>query len=268
MPPADSTLPPDPRRPQRESWTTEVGIAAMGLVLLAVFMLAGSWIWGWARRQVAPPPPSHQQDPVVSQYRRVGFEIGRNAEGQIQVITTPNPLLVTDKDLALITGLEHLEVLDLRGTQITNEALSHLTDLPRLEQLYLGGSVVTDVEPTLFRSRFTDEAVPKIASLKGLKVLSLARTDIGDAGVRHLASLSNLEVLYLLGTDITDASAETLQQITTLKQLYLQETALSTKTLAHLRRNLTQTTILPEPTEPAIPALDEQGLSTTQTRAL
>ena len=258
MRPADSMHSHDPRQPQRESWTTEVGIAAMGLLVLAIFILAGSWIWGWARRPAAPPPPSHQQDPIVSRYRHVGFEIGRNAEGQIQVITTPNPLLVTDKDVALITGLDHLEVLDLRGTQITDDALSHLTDLPRLEQLYLGGSVVTDVEPTLFRSRFTNAAVPRIAALQSLKVLSLAKTDIGDAGVRHLVSLPNLEVLYLLGTDITDASAETLVQMTTLKQLYLQETALSTETLSHLRRSLKETTIFPEP---AVPDPNSQDLS-------
>lgn len=187
---------------------------------------------------------------MVSKYRRVGFEIGRNAEGQIQVITTPNPLLVTDKDLTLITGLAHLQVLDLRGTQITDDALTHLRDLPQLEQLYLGGSVITDVEPTLFRARITDAALPQIATLQSLKVLSLAKTDIGDAGLRHLTELPNLEVLYLLGTSVTDASTETLQQMTSLKQLYLQETAVSDAALAKLRAVLKETAILPEPSSP------------------
>ncbi len=74
---------PLPRRPQREAWWVEVAIALMGLVVLAVLIFTGSWIWGWlARPQVAAVPPA-QQDAVVSKFRRVGFEIGRNAQGQI-----------------------------------------------------------------------------------------------------------------------------------------------------------------------------------------
>lgn len=217
----------------------------MGLVVLAVLIFTGSWIWGWlAKPQVAEVPPA-QQDAVVSRFRRVGFEIGRNAQGQIQVITTPNPLLVTDKDLALLTGLAHLVVLDLRGTQITDEALLHLRDLPQLKELYLGGSVVTDVEPPLFHARITDAAIQQITQLSSLEVLSLAKTDITDQGVQQLPRLSNLKVLYLLGTPISDDAVASLAEMKSLESLYLQETRISPEGLARLRKELPQTEILP-----------------------
>lgn len=236
---------PEPKRPQRESWGMELAIALSALATLGVLMVVGMWLLNWASKPALPKLPDKDQDPIVSKFRHVGFEIGRNAENEIQVITTPNPLLVTDKDLALVTGLQDLLVLDLRGTQITDDALAHLTDLPKIEQLYVGGSVVTDTEPTLFHARFTDEAVKPLVALSTLKVLSLAKTDIGDKAVEQLPKLANLQVLYLLGTPITDDSLTALAQMKSLKELYLQETNITPKGLKKLREALPETEILP-----------------------
>jgi len=243
MPHPDLSDPP--QRPKRESFGMEIGIALMSIVVAGLLLLIGGWIINWAARPVPPTVHDNDQDPTVSKFRRVGFEIGRDHENRIQIITTPNPLLVTNKDLAMITGLRDLEVLDLRGTQISDEALTHLTDLPSLEQLYLGGSVITDTEPTLFHARFTDAAVDPVVQLTSLKVLSLAKTDIGDPAVQKLPALSNLEVLFLLGTNVTDESVEALSQMTSLRELYLQETAVTPEGLERLREALPETEILP-----------------------
>ncbi|RCS52909.1 hypothetical protein DTL42_08775 [Bremerella cremea] len=245
---------PEPKRPQRESWGMELAIALSALATLGVLMVVGVWLLNWASKPVLPQLPEGDQDPIVSKFRHVGFEIGRNAENEIQVITTPNPLLVTDKDLALVTGLPNLTVLDLRGTQITDDALAHLTGLPKIEQLYVGGSVVTDTEPTLFHARFTDDAIKPLVELSTLKVLSLAKTDLGDKAIQQLPQLANLEVLFLLGTNVSDDSLDALAQMTSLKELYLQETKITPEGLKKLRTALPETKILPHadaPTEPS-----------------
>ncbi len=229
----------------------ELVIALSALATLGVLMLVGVWFLNWVSKPALPNLPDNDQDPVVSKFRHVGFEIGRNADGEIQVITTPNPLLVTDKDLALVTGLQHLTVLDLRGTQITDDALDHLTDLPKIEKLYVGGSVVTDTEPTLFHARFTNAAVEPVVELSTLKLLSLAKTDIGDDAVRQLPKLTNLEVLYLLGTNITDDCLDALSQMKSLKALYLQETNVTPKGLEKLRAALPETEIQPQAADSA-----------------
>ncbi|PQO36940.1 hypothetical protein C5Y96_07195 [Blastopirellula marina] len=238
-------FPGQPQRPQRESFGMEIGIALMSIIVAGVLLLIGGLIFNWAAKPTPTPVHDNNQDPTVSKYRRVGFEIGRDNENRIQVITTPNPLLVTNKDLALLTGLPDLIVLDLRETQISDEALTHLTDLPSLEQLYLGGSVRTDTEPTLFHARFTDAAIDPVVKLTTLKILSLAKTDIGDEAVQKLPALTNLEVLFLLGTQVTDDSVEALSQMKSLKELYLQETAVTPEGLAQLRAALPETEILP-----------------------
>ncbi|QDU73290.1 Leucine Rich repeats (2 copies) [Bremerella volcania] len=238
-------FPDQPQRPKRESFGMEIGIALMSIVVAGMLLLVGGLIFNWAAKPTPPAVHDNDQDPTVSKFRRVGFEIGRDNENRIQVITTPNPLLVTNIDLALITGLPDLIVLDLRGTQISDEALTHLTDLPSIEQLYLGGSVITDTEPTLFHARFTDAAVDPVVQLTSLKILSLAKTDIGDEAVKKLPALTNLEVLFLLGTNVTDESVDALSQMKSLQELYLQETAVTPEGLKRLREALPETEILP-----------------------
>jgi len=51
---------------------------------------------------------------------------------------------VTDVDLKHLTGLTHVKVLDLSGTQVSDVGLDHLARLTKLENLYLLNTQVTD----------------------------------------------------------------------------------------------------------------------------
>ncbi|MGY8766954.1 MAG: leucine-rich repeat domain-containing protein [Pirellulales bacterium] len=247
--PADSNPVP---RPKRESAFSELAVVVFGILfLLILLLLIGSMISWW----IAPSTQNDfpiAEDGLATQYRKIGMEIGLNSEGKIQVITTPHPLLITDKDLAHITGLPELVVLDLKGTQITDDALQHLHDLPKLTELYLGGSIITDIEPEFFGPRITNQGLEHLSHLNSLKVLSLARIDIDDQGLEHLTQLPNLEILYLIGTDITDEGIPTLGQLKSLKRLFIHDTSISEAGLKRLNSLLPETRIehhfiLPDP---------------------
>src|SRR5262249_50290652 len=87
-----------------------------------------------------------------------------------------------------------LETLQLDGTQITDEGLSHLAGLPRLTNLFLN------------RTSTTDAGIPHLARLSGLDRLELSQTQITDKGVAELVALANLRVLILDDTQLPDAA--------------------------------------------------------------
>ncbi|PHS05166.1 MAG: hypothetical protein COA78_15590 [Blastopirellula sp.] len=230
-------------RPKRGSMFSELAVVVLGILFFSIMLLVIGSLISWWISPATQTDPATAEDGIATQYRKIGMEIGLNSEGKIQVITTPYPLLITDKDLAQVTGLAELVVLDLKGTQITDDALSHLHDLPKLTELYLGGSIITDIEPEFFGPRITNDGLEHLSHLTSLKVLSLARIGIDDQGLEHLTQLPNLEVLYLLGTDVTDAGIPTLSQLKSLKRLFLHETVITEAGLKNLQTLLPETKI-------------------------
>ena len=102
---------------------------------------------------------------------------------------------VTDADLVLLHGLDHLQELDLTRTRII-----HLKDLTTLKRLFLTETKVDD---------------PGIGNLKdmlSLETLGLSGTKIGDQALPHLQGLTGLKSLFCIGTGVSDSGVEKLQK--------------------------------------------------------
>ena len=82
------------------------------------------------------------------------------------------------KNLAFLSGLVNLEVLDLSRTPVTAESLEPLKSLPKLREIRLG-----------MASRIDDSAVPVLASMKSLKAVYVAGTQITPAGMAKIPAL-------------------------------------------------------------------------------
>lgn len=103
----------------------------------------------------------------------------------------------TDASLARLATLgANLRWLDLGGTAITDDGLTHLTALPNLTRLHLPRTAVTDA------------GLPALAGLQELELLNLYGTTVTDAGLPSLAKLPRLRQLYLWQTQVTPDAAK------------------------------------------------------------
>jgi hypothetical protein len=107
---------------------------------------------------------------------------------------------VADADVAALTPLrQHIAVLSLARTQVTDRACATVARMPRLVRL------------------------------------DLRETKIGDAGVAQLRGLAELTELNLFATAVTDASLAALQALPKLTALRLWQTKVTAAALAQLR---------------------------------
>ena len=103
-----------------------------------------------------------------------------------------NNLTVNDTDLReRLNPPEHVTVLLLGGTEVTDEGLKTLANYNQLEWL------------DLMATRTTDAGLAHIAGLKNLRELWLTDTAVTDDGLAHLSGLTKLERLVVEGTKIT-----------------------------------------------------------------
>lgn len=145
-------------------------------------------------------------------------------------IATDSPLLrvefpgredeVTDADVASLAPLrEHVAVLTLARTKVSDQGLAHLARMPRIVQL------------------------------------DLRETKVTDRGIAALAALPELRQLNLFGTALTDGAVPALGKLAKLQSVHLWESAITERGLAELRKLLPEAQVvgapaLPEP-EPA-----------------
>jgi hypothetical protein len=106
----------------------------------------------------------------------------------------------------------------------------------------LGGKIEFDpatgeaVEVDLLEKQATDADVPLLATLKGLKKLTLWGAEISDKGVKHLAEFPKLTTLILENTEVTDAGLAVLEKMPQLKSLNLRRSTYMTDAgLAHAK---------------------------------
>ena len=110
---------------------------------------------------------------------------------------------LTDQDLALFDGLNHLEGFYLKHcSNINGEGLKYLSGASKL------------------------------------KWLDLSYTQVGDEGLSHLKDMTQLRELFLSDTQVTDAGLVKLRGLTETKNVYLYDTKVTKVGIAELRRAL------------------------------
>jgi len=130
---------------------------------------------------------------------------------RIEAVVPGSPLLrvefVTDLDKAtdetvkaLAPLRNHIAILTLAQTRITDDALDHIAKMPRLHRL------------DLQKTAITDKALETLAKQKpaALTRLNLYGTAVTDRGLAPLATITSLRALYLWQTKVTDAGVKML----------------------------------------------------------
>ncbi|GJP33279.1 hypothetical protein CLOM_g17826 [Closterium sp. NIES-68] len=106
--------------------------------------------------------------------------------------------------------LQWLEWLDLRDTDVSNNALDGIVAMSSLKRLYLT------------RSKVTSAGLLHLTGLRSLKVLNLLGCrGVTSAGMVHVGRLTGLVHLHLCGTAVTRAGLQHLAALTKLKSLIL-----------------------------------------------
>ncbi len=131
---------------------------------------------------------------------------------ELEVIWTD----IGDESMAAIGRLSGLRTLHLSNCYVTDKGLAELTKLKHLQELSLP-------------NRATDASLKCLSHMKELGSLWCNSTQVKGAGLVHLAELPKLRQLSLHDTLISDDSLTTLSQMPRLQQLYLGGTRLSRK---------------------------------------
>ncbi len=92
-------------------------------------------------------------------------------------------------------------------------------------------------------TNITDEALSTISQLTNLTKLDLSNTFITDKGLTFLTANIRLQTLNLVGNKVTHAGVAALKGLTHLQFLYLYKTGFDSKDLAALKALLPKTTI-------------------------
>jgi internalin A len=124
---------------------------------------------------------------------------------RLQITCAP----LQDEDLEQIGKLSRLEELELDGSRISDEGLSHLTRLTRLKKLSLGA----DLEDTPTGApRVTDAGMRYLQGFKELQSLFLENSQLTEDAITQLAALQDIESLSVCFAPGTNAKLQWLKQ--------------------------------------------------------
>ncbi|TXT39509.1 MAG: hypothetical protein FD138_55, partial [Planctomycetota bacterium] len=231
--------------------------------------------------QPTPEEPAKKQAEIeaaaAKSLRDFGAAVQLNEASQIVHVTLLNHPRCNDESLEPLKSLKSVVAIDLRGTKITDAAMSIIGGLTSLEELYLGETAITDAGLAnlkkltalrvinLVNTKATDAGLTELSGmLKQLKAVNLLKTEITDAGIRGLKGLTDLEVLVLppaatdaslavaadlkklrvlwaVDSKVTDAGLSKLALLDELRELDLSQTAVTIDgvlTLAERRKDI------------------------------
>jgi internalin A len=142
------------------------------------------------------------EDKAVAFVEKLGGKVERDDKkaGKPVVGASLIGTKVGDADLTELSGLQHLQTLDLGSTDVADAGLKWLAGLQQLKELYLNITKVSDA------------GLKELASLKQLEYLRLSDTKIGDSGLKALAGLQQLQYLELDRTQVTKKGVAELQK--------------------------------------------------------
>jgi hypothetical protein len=134
-----------------------------------------------------------------------------------------------EKALAYVRNLGPIRLLDMGGSDISDDGLALIEDMSDLRKLELGGAAITDRGLArlsglksleclgLEGTHISDAGLVYLKSLRRLTHLQLVATHVGNAGMVHVAGLTGLEILDLSWTDVGDAGLRRLEGLKNLQ---------------------------------------------------
>ncbi len=142
---------------------------------------------------------------------------------------------LSDADLACIESLDHLKVLQIMSTEVSDRGLASICKLKQLEQLRLdagvtrGGmnqlndlahlQVLSVGRPDAQARAGIDELTLDLSGLQDLKRLDLAGLSLQDADLAFLANLRHLEWVGISTSSLAPSSLRHLSGLSQLKRL-------------------------------------------------
>ena len=159
-----------------------------------------------------------------------------------------------DAFLKAISSNEHIGVLYLDGTAVTDQGIAHLNAMKGLHSISLASSSLTCEKlgpiPQLTTlvindgPRVGDAAMKRVAEQKKLVKLFVENSRVTDLGVAYLRDLKLLQLVDLnYASGVTDLSCQYLAPLPSLKQLMLEGTGVTDKGVAQLRNSITLETL-------------------------
>jgi len=154
----------------------------------------------------APPGTIHDVNLAPDQWhhlRSSGIMLMpiEGADG-LQVISPVDPkLAMNDEDLEILQYVaQHLVILDLTNSQVTDEGLAVLQKFPNLQKLILEGS-----------EKVTVSGIRNISTIKSLELLNLIRLKMDDSVVDVLSEMSGLQQVFLYQAGISSDAIQKLK---------------------------------------------------------
>ena len=184
------------------------------------FGFRGNWYADWtqigeARGEVEVPAGQHVRLDISHEASVDLTPLAQLAADDIDAIWLRGTD-VTDDQLQHISHLSGLKHLDLEQCKITDAGAGHLVGLQQLERLDLSAFSVD-------REGFGvgDEAMTVVAQLPSLESIDLRLSKVTDEGLANLAKCLSLRNVGIEGTAVTDGGLEHLLKLPHLKWLSL-----------------------------------------------
>ncbi|MGC3992348.1 MAG: P-loop NTPase fold protein [Chthoniobacteraceae bacterium] len=210
--------------------------------------LANPWFWklltipfdanvGLQAPRLEPPNPSRISSALVDLEalpeeirarlaRAAGKTLATLTLGDLEGITELDlrGTQVSDVAMTYIAKLSALQSLDLDVTQVSDVAMAHIAKLSALQSLALSGTQVSDV------------AMAHIAKLSALQSLDLDVTQVSNAAMEHIVKLSALQSFALRGTQVSDVAMTYIAKLSALQSLDLRGTQVSAVAMAYIAK--------------------------------
>ncbi len=128
----------------------------------------------------------------------------------------------TDADLALLTGMKDLSILNLRNTRVTGAGLDRLNGLTTLTGL------------TLWTAKLDDDFAENLSRLTNITMLNMMQCKISGRGLDRLTRMNRLRSLLMIDVTITGELAEHAQPGGGLRMLAITRSDISGPMAAYL----------------------------------